>query len=44
MGGGGTQIAVCEGECRVLSKELAEKVETESDMGEKNKSLGESMT
>lgn len=26
------------------SKELAEKVETESDMEEKNKSLGESMT
>lgn len=34
-----------EGECRVLSEELAEKVETESDTeGEKNKSLGESMT
>lgn len=33
-----------EGECRLLSKELAEKVETESDMGEKNKSVGESMT
>ena len=32
------------GECRVLSKELAEKVETESDIADKNKSLGESMT
>lgn len=35
IGGGG---------CRVLSEELAEKVDTESDMGEKNKSVGESMT
>lgn len=28
----------------MLSEELAEKVETESDTGEKNKSLGEPMT
>lgn len=28
----------------VLLKGLGEKVETESDMGEKNKSVGESMT
>lgn len=31
-------------EHRVLLKGLGEKVETESDMGEKNKSVGESMT
>lgn len=36
-----------EGECRVLSEELAEKVETESDIGEKNnllEKLGDSVT
>ena len=42
LGGGARQQG--RGECRVLSKELAEKVETESDIAEKNKSLGESMT
>lgn len=39
-----TKAALEGGECWVLSKELAEKVETESDIVEKNKSLGESIT
>lgn len=35
--GGGIRTVVWQkGECRVLSEELVEKVETESDIGEKN--------
>lgn len=45
MKGGGLEAnSSARGDCRVLSKELVEKVETESDTGDKNKSLGEPVT